>query len=320
MSQRVKVVFVLVGLLVLMAGCSGSSDEGTTTTLDEAQTTTLPSEPPTPTETTTLPEGPSTTAETTTLPDNSITTNQQIGTTPTTQTETDRGLPPLASRDWMADGHLNQSALFLRHIEAFRGASGYQIHSNFTYTLENGSQRVTTFRTLVDSDQAVLKTKREDGWFFNQSFFNRRYVNESAEVIVQEYKNGTVLRRSSSSPSEPLEQTVRRMPVEDTGFAFGINLNWTADGRTVLDDEPVYRYRGVELVGSSPFTDQATLSSATMLVDRDGRIRRIAIQAQGEFSFVGIDRRLPATFSFEVALSDLNNTTVEVPPWVATER
>ncbi|HJL42053.1 MAG TPA: hypothetical protein RMG48_12190, partial [Myxococcales bacterium LLY-WYZ-16_1] len=53
-------------------------------------------------------------------------------------------LPALSSRSWMVDGTLNETALALRHLNALRAASGYEIHTNITYVLENGSARVTT--------------------------------------------------------------------------------------------------------------------------------------------------------------------------------
>lgn len=304
-----RALVVLVAVLAVTAGCSGTSggdgEAPTSTATSSADSGTPDSGTATPADTATPGETPTTATPTPTDGTSTPTTA-----TPTPSAPSD--LPDPAEAAWSGPDGVNETALFLGHIDALQASSGYVIETNVTTVLENGSVRTTVVTDRVDSDQAYERIRREELWSLDQATISHEYRNDSYVTSEYRFENGTVDSRQGGAATRSLAEYIRNVPIADIGYGFATYVNWASDGRTTVDGTPVYRFRGTGLVEGRTLFPNATFTSASLSADGAGRLRSLELTYEAPTARGGTS----ATRTIRVTLSGVNATTVDTPAWV----
>lgn len=309
MRRGYSFAVVAVAVLAVMAGCSSVSD-GTATPAPTADETPAPTDDGTPAATA---DGTPTDGTPTATPTDDTPTGQTPDdATPTPDSPDD--LAPVQEADWTEASSLNQTALLVGHARTLRGAS-YTIEANYTTVIENGSVETQVITDRID-DAAYTRTRTYEVWREGKSFTTEQFRNDSYVGSASIAPNGTIVSAQSGTPSRELDTYRRFVPLADITFGFATKVNWTADGRTTRDGRAVYRYRGTGFRPSAISTPNASFESATMYVDQRGRIQAVEMNYGAPYS-LRLDDPVPATRTVVIELSNVNQTAVETPEWVA---
>ena len=250
------------------------------------------------------------------------------GTGPTTEPG-----PPEA--DWATDTGVNTTALARAHFAALRSAGNFSENHSETVRV-NGDPRPAAARpdAYHPPNYVVRRVDLKDGRYLDS------YVTvghrQSNHFVTPE----VTARRESPCPDCPYEYHYGERPAGDvlskrldryrsgetvTRFArilrgVTVGFEYSYAGTEAVDGKVLYRYRATrELNITPPLFDTPPRGTATILLTEAGVVRRFTLRYVGRasVSIDGRERSINVSHTFIRTYSDVGETSVGRPPWVA---
>lgn len=212
-------------------------------------------------------------------------------------------LPSVAEQSWVDDNEsVDYERLQQSHANAVANASSFKYAQNSS--TENGAESTSSILVDRDAETVLLKaTSARDGTEQVQNTYVADGVAYSQSGTDGEYQYG-----SQNVTSEQFERLVdQQSQLRTTGGVFD-----ALEFEYVGTEAGAYRFEADSIAASEETSfdaDNATESSATLVVDEDGYVQTLSLTLTVEQG----DSASTASLSFST--TGVNETTVEEPSW-----
>ncbi|WP_277552806.1 hypothetical protein [Halobaculum limi] len=240
--------------------------------------------------------------------DDTRTVNPALGETPTTSPTPERWDGPPG----VTDSDVSVTTLAAAHQNALANRS-VTVRRSTVVVYDNGTlAHDPTVTTWSDRDQQYVEI-RATTWPFrllrNQSVNRSYWRNDSVTVVRQQLTNGSA---ETSVQSESLPRSIAVDPSgRDLLVSALVRFDLEYAGGTVVEGDSLHVLRAADDATSNPNIENVSIR---VLATDAGVVRAATVQYHNDR--YGPDRE-PATVTVRFGLSNVSNTTVPRPAWVA---